>query len=438
MIIKLAKSLDGLMKKYTPDPFIYALILTALVLVIGVVFHDNNIADVVRYWGDGFWALTNFTHQMVMILFLGYVAALASPVKKMLAHLASLPKNLAQAAAFSALIALLGCWLNWGFGLIISALFCKELGQKFGGRGFSTLVACSYSGFLVWHGGLSGSIPLVVSTPGNFSEQLIGRLVPINQTVFSNLNIVIVVAHIILMPILAYYLMRVSDTKKVTLIKDRELIIDTDDIITPAGKIENNPLVSVFVVTLASSVIVIKMIDNRFHVDLDTINFILFILALALHVRPRNFLQASQQASSKIWPLLIQYPFYAGIMSVMQKSGIAESLSHAFVDLATKESLPLLVFLSAGLVNIFIPSGGGQWAVQGPMVIAAAQELGADVTAAMMAVAWGDAWTNMIQPFWALPLLAIAGLRARDIMGSLVFVLIASGLITSSCFIIFS
>ena len=59
----------------------------------------------------------------------------------------------------------------------------------------------------------------------------------------------------------------------------------------------------------------------------------------------------------------------------------------------------------------------------------AAERLGVSVPRTAMAVAWGDAWTNMIQPFWALPALAIAGLNAKDIMGYCLLVLLVSGVI---------
>jgi short-chain fatty acids transporter len=48
-----------------------------------------------------------------------------------------------------------------------------------------------------------------------------------------------------------------------------------------------------------------------------------------------------------------------------------------------------------------------------------------------MAVAWGDAWTNLLQPFWALPVLAIAGLKAKDIMGFCLIQLFITGAIIS-------
>jgi len=438
MIKNIARSLDGLMKKYTPDPLIYAIILTALVFILGALLQGQSLVKVAGYWGGGFWALNNFTLQMVMILFLGYVVALSEPIKWFLSRLADIPKTLPAAAAFATLISLTGCFVNWGFGLIISALFCKELGKRFHGRGFSILVASSYSGFLVWHGGLSGSIPLVVSTPGNFNEAQLGGLVPLSATIFSQLNLSIVGLHFLLLPCLAYFLMRQSDQAPSVIALEDETVDVLSSSNTPADRLENSTLINILIVIIGLSYIFSSILSGCFQIDLDKINFVLLIMALALHKTPRGFINACQKASSKIWPILIQYPLYAGIMAIMQKSGLGEFLSLFFVDLASAKTFPLLVFFSAGLLNIFIPSGGGQWAVQGPMVIDAAHALGANINTTMMAVAWGDSWTNMIQPFWALPLLTIAGLKAKDIMGSLFFVLILSGVIISSCFLFYT
>jgi short-chain fatty acids transporter len=430
MIKRLTTGFDSLMKKYTPDPFIYALALTILVFLLSLLITDKNLLTIAETWGLGFWSLSTFTMQMVMVLFLGYVVALSTPIKSGLSYLSGLPRDLPEAAVYTTILALIGALLNWGFGLIISALFCKQLGLRFKGKKFAVLVACSYSGFIVWHGGLSGSIPLVVSTPGNFSETLLKGTVPLSQTIFSNLNLVIVFAHLITMPILSYFLMRSSRDSVCAILEDRpqEILARAA---SPAERWERNPLFIWAIVFIAVLYATAKIKNDSFTIDLNQINLFLFILALILHKTPRGFLDASAKAVEKIWPILVQYPLYAGIMAIMQNGGLAEIISDWFVNLASAKTLPFLVYLSAGLVNIFIPSGGGQWAVQGPMAIKAATELGANVNATMMAVAWGDAWTNMIQPFWALPLLAIAGLKPRDIMGSLVFVFLLSGVITS-------
>jgi short-chain fatty acids transporter len=127
--------------------------------------------------------------------------------------------------------------------------------------------------------------------------------------------------------------------------------------------------------------------------------------------------------------IVIQFPFYAGIMAIIMQSGLAQTLSEGFVALSTAQTLPFWSFISAGIVNLFVPSGGGQWAVQAPVMLPAAASLGADIPRVAMAVAWGDAWTNLLQPFWALPMLAIAGLKAKDIMGFCLIQLVVTGII---------
>ena len=115
---------------------------------------------------------------------------------------------------------------------------------------------------------------------------------------------------------------------------------------------------------------------------------------------------------------------------------LASVISNFFVSIATEVTFPLFTFLSAGIVNFFVPSGGGQWAVQGPIMMPAGKALGVDPAITGMAIAWGDAWTNMIQPFWALPALGIAGLSARDIMGYCIITLLFTALVVCGGFLI--
>src|SRR5690606_32221229 len=139
----------------------------------------------------------------------------------------------------------------------------------------------------------------------------------------------------------------------------------------------------------------------------NIVNYGFLMLAVLLHGTPRRLLASLQEAIKGGAGIAIQFPFYAGIMAIMTTSGLAASLSRAFVSLASADTLPFWSFVAGGVLNIFVPSGGGQWAVQAPIMVPAAEALGADMAKVAMGVAWGDAWTNLIQPFWALPLLAI-------------------------------
>ena len=168
---------------------------------------------------------------------------------------------------------------------------------------------------------------------------------------------------------------------------------------------------------MGMSYILYYLISYGFSLNLNTVNFVFLFLGIILHGTPGRFLNVVSIAVKGTAGIIIQFPFYAGIMGMMLGSN-ADGLSFAgvisnwFVNVSNTTTFPLFTFLSAGVVNFFVPSGGGQWAVQAPIMMPAGAELGVDAAKTAMAIAWGDAWTNMIQPFWALPALGIAGLGA--------------------------
>jgi short-chain fatty acids transporter len=379
--------------------------------------------------------LIPFTLQMVMMLLGGYVVATSRPVHGALRWLTARVDTPAQAVVVCALVSIIACWVHWGFGLVVAAFTCREMIKQVPLANYRLLVAAGYGGFIVWHGGLSGSIPLLLATPGNFSQELMGGVVPLSITTFSTLNLVASVGLLIIIPATCYAM---------AVHFPAEAPVDLDEpapepAFVPtcfAERLENSRLVSLLLVGLAVAFLWVQWSSDSFIFDLNRVNFLFLFLGILLHGRLRSFLNAVQEVGKKLGPILVQYPFYAGIMGMMEHSGLAAVLSEQFVAISTATTFPLFTFFSAGLVNFFVPSGGGQWAVQSTIVIPAAKELGVDTAKAAMAIAWGDAWTNLAQPFWALPLLAIAGLKVRDIIGYCVTLLIVSGIFLSLIFLI--
>ncbi len=200
---------------------------------------------------------------------------------------------------------------------------------------------------------------------------------------------------------------------------------------TPADRLENSMVLSIVVAVLGIAFLFSYFVKNGFALNLDIVNFLFLFLGILFHGTPKRFLASVQEAIKGASGIVIQFPFYAGIMGMMTASGLAVVMSEAFVSISNDVTFYFFAFLSAGIVNFFVPSGGGQWAVQAPIMLDAAQTLDASVAKTAMAVAWGDAWTNLIQPFWALPALAIAGLKAKDIMGYCVMILVISGVVIS-------
>ena len=150
-----------------------------------------------------------------------------------------------------------------------------------------------------------------------------------------------------------------------------------------------------------------------------------------------NFLQAVNNAIVGASGILIQFPLYFGIMGIMKDTGMIQMMSDFFVNISDKNTFPILTFISSGIVNIFVPSGGGQWAVQGPIIIEAASQLEISFPKAVMALAYGDQITNMLQPFWALPLLGITGLKAKEIFPYCLYILITGSVVYITALLIF-
>jgi short-chain fatty acids transporter len=426
MLAQIAKLLVRLVDRYMPDPYVFVLLLTLVVFAAAMGIEGHGPVAVVKMWGGGFWGLLAFSMQMLLVLVTGFMLASTPVVKRMLVALARLAKSPRAAILMVSLVSLAANWINWGFGLIVSALFAKEVARLVH-VDYRLLIASGYSGFVIWHGGLSGSIPLSIATPGHPFESLTG-VIGTGQTTFAFFNLAIVASLFVVVPLVnCLMLPREEDGVYV----DRALLADPAPLDEradrPADWLETNRGLS-WVIGLAGAVWLVQHFSGG-GLTLDVVNFLFLMLAIVLHGTPRRLLASLQEAIKGGSGIVIQFPFYAGIMGIMVGSGLADTISEKLLSVASGQRLPVLVFLSAGIVNFFVPSGGGQWAVQAPAILPAAQALGADMARVAMAVAWGDAWTSLIQPFWVLPVLAIAGLEAKDVMGFCIMNLLLTGII---------
>ncbi|NCD08797.1 MAG: short-chain fatty acid transporter [Negativicutes bacterium] len=421
-------------QKYLPGAFLLAIFLTFVTFLSGIFVTGKSVADMINYWGKGYSSLFTFGMQMVLVLLTGYVLALTTVAKNILDKVTDIPKTPKQALGLTALVSLISCYLNWGFGLVIGAILAKEMGKKVKGLHFPLLVAAAYGGEIVR--GPSSSIPLVAATPGNFMVKLGVPLIPVTETLYSSWNILLTIA-IAAALFFVYFNMKAPDGVMVEYV-DKEApkaAPKEKKDMTPAEKLEHSYLVNLLFGLLPLSYLALNFSKIGFNLNLNLVILIFLTAGLLLHRNPNAYLEAVGQAIGACRGIILQFPLYAGISGMIIGSGMIQVLSNAFVNISTPQTFPLFTFLSAGLANIFIPSGGGQWAIQGPIMMEAAQKLGADIPQTVMAFAWGDGWTNQIQPFWALPLLGVAGLGARDIMGYCVIWTAVSGFIISATFV---
>ena len=423
-----------LCESYLPDAFVFSLVLTLFVFLLATGLTPHSPMTLIDFWGKDFWSLNAFAMQMVFVLITGHMVASTPLIKKNLELTVSFVHSEKSALVVLSIFSTLACWINWGFGLIASGILAIKFARKLGRINFGLFVATAYSGFLVWHGGLSGSIPMKMAGQDEILTRIYPHLsIPLSQTIFSSWNLLIVVLLLIALPLLALS-MRTEDKVVVTVSDDSEEEIKSDKKnLSFRNKLENGTLLNrIFFI-----IMLILIIKGNSNFDINRVNLIFLSLAILLHGTPRKFLKSLEDSIGNASGIIIQFPFYAGIMGIMQYSGLADQISVMFVEISTPKTLPLWTFLSGGIVNFFIPSGGGQWVVQGPIMLKAARSLNVDPAKISMALAWGDAWTNMVQPFWALPILGLAKIQLREIMGYCLLITMVSGAIISTVFLLF-
>ena len=423
-------------QRYLPSAFLLAVLLTFIVLLMGVGLVGQSPMAMAGYWGDGFSNLFNFGMQMVLVLLTGYVLALSPAVQSALTAFAKQANTPKQALVLTIVVSFVCYYLNWGFGMVTGAILAREMGKRVAIH-FPLIVAAAYGGELVR--GPSSSIPLVIATPGHFMESSIG-IVPVSETLYSSWNIILT---LLLLVLLVVFFLLQKQPKNIIRLQDSEEDLLNDVPISkknmsPSDRIEHSRWPIFLLGCLATAYLLGQGIEKGFNVNLNTIILFFLALGLLLHKNSSAYMNAASKAVTAGRGIIVQFPLYAGIAGMMTGSGLVTEFSEAMIAIATPESFPLPTFLCAGIVNFFIPSGGGQWAIQGPIMMNAAYALGADPAQTIMAFTWGDGWTNQIQPFWALPLLGVAGLSARDIMGYLIIWLGISGVAIGGTFVVLS
>lgn len=441
MFQKIINGCVRVVQRWLPEPFIFAIILTFVAALLAMPLCHQTPLEVVEHWGNGVWNLLAFAMQMALVLVCGSTLASAPVVKKAISSLASLPKTPAGAIALVTGISAVACWLNWGFGLIVGVIFAKEIAKKKAGVDYRLLIASAYSGFVVWHAGLSGSIPLTMATPGEAlstaTNGILTSPVAISSTILDFHNLIIVLAVMIAI-IIVNSLMHPKGDKVITI--DPSLLAEDEEAQeekkseTPAEKLERSRVLGWMLALLGFAYLIINLGFNGASFDLGSVIFLFLFLGLLLHGTPLSYVRAFSKSATGAAGIILQFPFYAGIMGII--TGIGASgicfgtlISNACISISTPSTYPLLTFICAAVLNLFVPSGGGHWAIQAPIMFAAGANLGVDPGLTGTAIAWGDAWTNLIQPFWALPALALAKLNAKDIMGFCLIDLFVTGII---------
>ncbi len=462
--MRIFTAIEKLFKTLLPTPFTIAVLLTIVTFLLAVFLTDSDAhgidraAELLGFWEQGLWnaPLLVFAVQMMLMLVLGHVLALTKPVDAFIGYVTRFCTSTATAAGIVTFLTVCVSLFNWGLGLIFGAILARKVGEHATRNhlqlNYPLIGAAGYSGLMVWHGGISGSAPLKVAEEGHITSLMSGILpqdqlaqlpdpVLPSETIFGSMNLVASLSVILLLPLFMYLLgKRASKANALPEIRKEKVV--EEEKITGAERLDRSLIFSFLIgMVVVSYAIYLAVVgygkSGLGFITPNFINLLLLGMCLTLHRGIHSFLQAVDEAIGGASGILIQFPLYFGIMGIMNSSGLVQVFSDFFVDISNKTTFPIYTFFSAGIVNVFVPSGGGQWGVQGPIILKAALELGVSTPKAIMALAYGDQLTNMLQPFWALPLLGITGLKAKSILPYTVALMCVGAVIYMSVLLLF-
>jgi short-chain fatty acids transporter len=426
----IAERFSRFVQRYMPDAFVIAVCMTLFVFIVGLFMNPSKSIYLVKSFGDGFWVYLTFTMQMVLLLMTGMVLAAVPVVRKGLEALSSFANTPKKAYLLTFLVSAAAYYINWGLAVVVGAIIAREVGKRNQTAHFPLLVAAAYSPTVLYSAGLSSSIGLTIATKDHFLADVMG-VIPTSETIFHPATIIIFFALLITIPI--FILFMAPKTNIVPYSVQTEGNTSSTKVMksdTPALKLEHTPVLGIITGIIGLVYVFYEFINGR-DLDLNIINLSFLSLGLVLHRSLGQYATAFQEAAKSISPIILQFPFYAGIIAVLGSSGLGEAIINGMTGIAKKETFDVFTYWTAGIVNILAPSGGGQWALQGPLQVPAGMALGVDPAVIAMAVGWGDAWTNLIQPFWTLPILSVVGLNIRHIMGYCMLLSVWVGFITT-------
>ncbi len=464
--MKFTEKYSRLFQLLLPSPLSIALLLSLIAIVVAYIFtakpvslEQNYLITLLEYWERGLWneSLMVFALQMMLMLVLGHILAMSPFVDKFIDKISVFATSNAKAAALVCFSTMSIAFFNWGLGLIFGAIIARKIGEKAQREGFELnyplIGAAGYSCLMVWHGGISGSSTTKVAEQGHLASLMDGILpkeqlmslpatIPFSETVFSPMNLFASAAVLIVIPLLMYLIGKRSSGTNLDRLDTSQVEVNQEKTTIGAEKIDY----STFTTKIVGSIILIylgfriaqstEMLSFTF-ITPNFINLSLLGLGFFFHKNIVGFLKATDHAIGGASGILIQFPLYFGIMGIMKESGLIHLVSDFFVSNSTATSFPIFTLFSAGLVNVFVPSGGGQWAIQGPIIIQATESLQTSLPKSIMALAYGDQLTNMLQPFWALPLLGITKLSAKEILPYTLLMMVVAGTIYVGVLLLF-
>ena len=428
----LGESLSRFTQRWIPDSWVVCMMLTVLAILLAIFGAGAGLNETVLAWGGGLWALLELAMQFTIAMIAAHACVSSRPAFRFLNWLASRPDTdrPVQAVVLLGAFSIVVAYFNWAASVVASALFLPFIARRNPKADIRLLVAAGYLGLgTVWHGGLSGSAPLIMATSGNpittpppGTEPLVDRLMPVTETLFNSFNLI----YLLIVSVVALGMVALLHPRQNarTLSEDElntimPVMPEAADPTTPAGGIDAFRGWIFLAVILIGYPLGHSIVTQGFGASwtINAYNAVFLIGALLLQGRPSNLVRAFGNGARTASGVILQFPFYAGIFGIINSTGLGDWLGGLFVQVATTDTYPLIVYVYSGVVNIFVPSGGSKWLIEAPYLLPAARDLAVSPTTTLLAYCYGDSTSNLIQPFWAIPILTVTRMKFGDILG---------------------
>ena len=403
-----------------------------LVLGVGALAIGNSGAGVMDAFYRGLWMLLPFTMQMTLILVLSSTLGAAPLFRRAVARLSCVPRTQGQVFALSCLVVACMAYLYWGLaialGPLVSIYFAREAEKKSIDVDFPFLLATTSAAGSVWQFGLSASAPLLMNTPGHFLEKQTG-LMPLSTTIWAPATLLFIVTFFLAIIVAARFLRpsrpqplsQFPDAFKLAepllVVAEAEPVDHAAPVPTLSDRVERSSVpVAVLVAALAAWVYYHFRVKHL-GLDLNSLNTILFGLALLVHRNVSNFNRALQTAILSCWPIVVMYHLYGGVAGLLQFTTLGGAIGGLLATVSTRYTLPFFTALISTVVACFVPSSGGQWVIQGYVTVTAATAVGVSAQQGLLALSIGDQMGNLLTPFWAVVSAGIARIDFRRFIG---------------------
>jgi len=431
MVGNLGERLSSFTQRWIPDSWVVCMILTVLAILLSIFGARATLNEAVLAWGGGMWQLLELAMQFSIAMIAAHACVSSKRVFGLLDRLANAPNKQKplQAIALMAIFSMVISYFNWALSLVASALFVPFVARRNAKADIRVLIAAAYLGVgTIWHGGLSGSAPLILATPGNpllepsSGAPVVDRLIPVTESLFNTFNLTYI---LVLFTVALATVVMLHPRKNPQTMTEEQIarimpkLPETDSKDTPAAKMEGFPGWVILAAILIGYPLGHSIVTRGFGASwtINAYNAVFLVSALLLQGRPSNLVRSFANGAKTASGVILQFPFYAGIFGVINNTGLGNWLGELFVRFATTDTYPLVVYFYSGFMNLFVPSAGSKWLIEAPYLLPAAKELGVSATTTVLAYSYGDSTTNLIQPFWAIPILTVTGLRFGDVLG---------------------